>query len=159
MFEQTRECGLDRAQGAEKVKLHGALEGGEGLVFDGADLDDACVVDENVDAAEVLEGEIDEGFGLRWTGEVCGDEKDVVGCRDGTLIKEGLAGAGELVRVAGGEDEAAAGATETMGESEAETSGAAGDDDDGSGTRRAGARCRLELLNEKPGGRCGGDAG
>ena len=58
--EQVWERGVGRVEGGEEVGGHGAAIGGDGLVFDGADLDDAGVVDENVDAAEVADGVIDE---------------------------------------------------------------------------------------------------
>jgi hypothetical protein len=55
-----------------------ARRGGDGLVFDGADLDDAGVVDEDVDATEVGDGVFDEIGGLGGVGEVGGDEEDIV---------------------------------------------------------------------------------
>ena len=53
--------------------------GGDGLVFDGADFDDAGVVDEDVDAAEVADGVVDEHGGLGGVGEIGGDEEEVFG--------------------------------------------------------------------------------
>ena len=151
LLEHAGEGGANGVEGGVKVGVHGALEGDERLVFDGSDLDDAGVVDEDIEAAEVGEGLVDEVAGLRRIGEVGADEQDVLGGLDGAGIEEGLAGAGELILVAGGEDEAIAGATEAVGESEAETAGAAGDDD--GLARTGGAR------DEEPGGGRDGDAG
>ena len=50
--EQVGERGVGGVEGGEEVDIHGAIEGVEGLVFDGTDLDDAGVVDEDVDPAE-----------------------------------------------------------------------------------------------------------
>jgi hypothetical protein len=120
-------CGVE---GGEEVGGHGAAIGGDGLVFDGADFDDAGVVDEDVDAAEVADGVVDEHDGLGGVGEVGGDEKDVVGGLDGSAIEEGVAGGDEFFYVAGVEDEPGPGAAVAFGESEAEAAGAAGDQDD-----------------------------
>ena len=129
-FEHVREGGVGGVEGGEEVGGHGAAVGGEGLVFDGADLDDAGVVDEDVDAAEVLDGVIDEAGGLGGVGEVGGDEEDVVGGEDGSAFEEQMTGAGELFDVAGGEDEFGSGAAEALGDGEAEAARASGDDDD-----------------------------
>ena len=64
-LEQVGERGVGGVEGGEEVGGHGAAVGGEGLVFDGADLDDAGVVDEDVDAAEVADGVVDEAW---WPG-------------------------------------------------------------------------------------------
>jgi MerR family transcriptional regulator/heat shock protein HspR len=122
-----RLCGVE---GGEEVGGHGATVGGEGLVFDGADLDDAGVVDEDVDATEVGDGVIDEIFGLGGVGEVGGDEKDRLGGADSVAFEQGVAGGDELVDVAGGEDEATAAAAKAFGEGEAESARAAGDKND-----------------------------
>ena len=50
--QHVRQRGLGGVEGGEEVDAHGALEGFERLGFDGADFDDAGVVDEDVDAAE-----------------------------------------------------------------------------------------------------------
>ncbi len=44
--------------------MHGTVEGVEVLALGGADLDDAGVVDEDVDAAEVVEDLVDEAVAL-----------------------------------------------------------------------------------------------
>ncbi len=116
-------------EGTEEVSVHGALKSDERLVLNGPDLDDTGVVDEDIDAAEVVVSLVDKVLGLRRIGEIHGHEEDVGGA-SGALIEESLATAVEFVVVSGGEDEAATGAAEAVGESEAETTGAAGYDDD-----------------------------
>ncbi len=103
--EQVGKRGVGGVEGGEEVGGHGSAIGGDGLVFDGADFDDAGVVDEDVDAAEVADGVIDEHGGLGGVGEVGGDEEDVVGGLDGSAVEEGVAGGDEFFEVAGGEDE------------------------------------------------------
>jgi hypothetical protein len=83
------------------VDLHGAVEGVEVLALCGADLDDAGVVDEDVDAAEVVEDFVDEAVALVGVGEVGVDQVEVR-----VLVEEGLLGGGELEAVARGEYEA-----------------------------------------------------
>ena len=128
--EQVRERGVGCVEGGEEVGRHGAAVGVEGLVFDGADFDDARVVDEDVDAAGVADSVIDERGGLGGVGEVGGDEEDVAGGLDSSAIEEGVAGGDELFDVAGGEDEFGSGAAVAFGQREAEAAGAAGDEDD-----------------------------
>jgi len=128
--EQVRERSLDGVEGGEEVGLHGAVVGVGGLVFEGADLDDSGVVDEEVDAAEGTDGGFDETCGLGLVGEVAGDEEDVVFVGDAAALQQVDAGMFEFVSVAGGEDEFEAGAPEAMGDGEAESAGAAGDDGD-----------------------------
>lgn len=113
----------------EEVGGHCAVKGFEGLVFEGADLDDAGVVDKYVDAAEVIDGVLDEAGGLDGIGEVDGDEQDVVGRADGSATQEGLASGGELVVAARGEDEFCSGATVALGKPEAKAARASGDED------------------------------
>ena len=55
-----REGGVGGVERGEEVDLHGALEGLDGLGFEGTDLDDAGVVDEDVDAGEAGHGLEDE---------------------------------------------------------------------------------------------------
>jgi len=129
LLEDAGEGGQDGVEGTEEVSVHGALEGDEGLVFNGPDFDDSGVVDEDIDAAEVVVGLVDKVLGLRRIGEIHGDEEDVGGA-SGAFVEKSLATAVEFVVVAGGEDEAATGATEAVSQSEAETTGAARDDDD-----------------------------
>ena len=116
--------------GGEEIGSHGSVVGGQGLIFDGADFDDAGVVDEDVDVAEVGDGVLDEANGLVRAGEVGGDEEDVVGRVDGATAEEGVAGGGERVVVAGGEDEFGPGSAVALGEGQTKTVGAAGDQDD-----------------------------
>ena len=70
---------MDGVEGSEEVGVHGAAVGFERLVLDGTNFDDAGVVDEDVDAAEVVDGVIDEIDGLVVVGEVDGDDEDVIG--------------------------------------------------------------------------------
>ncbi len=149
--EHVGERGVGGVEGGEEVGGHGAAVGFEGLVLDGADLDDAGVVDEDVDAAEVVDGVVDEVDGLSGVGEVGGDEEDVVGGLDGLAFDEEVTGADELVEIAGGEDEFGSGAAEALGEGEAEAAGGPGDDDDLVALRGAGL--------ESVGCCCGDDAG
>ena len=122
--------GLGGVDGGEEVGGHGSAVGGDGLVFDGADFDDAGVVDEDVDVAEVGDGVLDEAGGLGGVGEVGGDEEDVVGGVDGAAGEEGVPGGSEFVVVAGGEDEFGSGAAVALGEGETKAAGASGDEDD-----------------------------
>jgi len=133
--EEIGQRGVGGVEGGEEVDVHGAVEGVEGLVFDGADFDDSGIVDEDVDFSEGPKRGLDETGGLVGVGEVGGDEEDVVFVAQGAAVEEGLAGAGELVFVAGGEDEIGSGAGVALGESEAEAAGAAGDHDHFAGLR------------------------
>ena len=128
--EKVRESGVGRVEGREEVGGHGAAVGGEGLVFDGSYFDDPGVIDEDVDAAEVADGVVDEHDGLGGVGEVGGDEEDVVGGLDGFAIEESVAGGDEFFLVTGSEDEFGSGAGVTFGECETEAAGAACDEDD-----------------------------
>ena len=121
---------MDGVERGEEVGGHGAAIGVEGLVFDWADFDDACVVDEDVDASEVGDGVIDEHGGLGGVGEIGGDKEDVVGGLDGFAFEEGVAGSEELFVVAGGEDETGSGASVAFGEGKTKAAGASGDEHD-----------------------------
>ena len=85
LLAQVREGGPGGVEGGEEVDLHGALEDLEGLGFDGADVDDAGVVDEDVDAAEAGDGFVDEALGFFGLGEVGGDEVEVFGAEVGDV--------------------------------------------------------------------------
>ena len=128
---QVGEGGPGGVEGGEEVDLHGALEDLEGLGFDGADVEDAGVVDEDVDAAEAGDGFGDEALGFGGLGEVGGDEVEVVGLEVGELGEEGGLGVLELGEIAGGEDEADGVVSEAGGDGEAQAAGASGDEDDG----------------------------
>jgi hypothetical protein len=128
--EQVWERGLDGVEGGEEVGPHGLVVGVGSLVFDGTDVDDSGVVDEEIDAAEGMDGGFDEAGGLGLVGEVAGDEEDVVFVGHAAALQQVDAGVFEFVRVAGGEDEFEAGAPEAMGDGEAEAARAAGDDGD-----------------------------
>ncbi len=133
--EQVWDGGVDGVEGGEEVGLHGAVVGVDGLVAEGADLDDAGVVDEDVEAAEGAEGLVDEAVALGGVGEVAGDEEDVVFVGDVAGVEEFVAGEFEFVGVACGEGEFEAGAAEAVGEREAEAAGSAGDDGDLAGDK------------------------
>ena len=102
LLAEVREGGPGGVEGGEEVDLHGALEDFKGLGFDGADVDDAGVVDEDVDAAIALDGFVDEALGFFGLGEVGGDEVEVFGLEVGVLGEEGFLGLLELGHVARG---------------------------------------------------------
>ncbi len=141
---------MDGVEGGEEVGVHRTPEGVERLVFDGADLNDAGVVDEGVDASEVAEGVVDQALDLRVVGEVDTVDEDVPGGLDGAFVEEGLTGLVELIEITGAEDEAVACASEAACQGQAKTAGAAGDEDDTGRGDGAG--------KEEPGGCDGGDA-
>ena len=151
--QQMRECCVDGVDCGEEVGGHGAAIGFEGLVFDRADFDDAGIVDEDVDVAEVVDGVIDEHGSLGGVGQVGGNEKDVVGRLDGVALEQGFAGLGEFFYVAGGEDEAGSGASVALGQGETEAAGTSGDEYDSPPV--AGA----SLHRNGVGSGCGRDAG
>ena len=126
--EHVRDGGADGVQGGKEVGLHGAVVGFGGLVFEGADFDDAGVVDEEVEAAEGADGVFDEAGALGGVGEVAVDEEDVVLVEHVAGAKEAVAREFEVVGVAGGEHEFHAGSSELLREGEAEAAGASGDD-------------------------------
>ena len=115
--------------GGEEVGGHCAVEGFEGLVFEGADLDDSGVVDKNIDAAEVIDGVLDEAGGLGRVGEVDRNEQDIVGRANGSSVQEGLTRGGKFIVVAGCEDEFCSGATVPFGKGKAEAARTSGDED------------------------------
>ena len=136
LFTQVREGGPGGVEGGEEVDLHGALEDVEGLGFDGAYVDDAGVVDQDVDAAEAGDGFVDEALGFLGLGEVGGYEVEVFGLKVGVLGEEGFLGLLELSHVAGSEDEAGGWlgrgtGGEAGGDGEAEAAGASGNENDG----------------------------
>ena len=92
LLAQVREGGPGGVEGGKEVDLHGALEDLEGLGFDGADVDDAGVVDEDVDAAEAGDGFVDEALRFCGLGEVGGDEVEVFGAEVGELVEEDFLG-------------------------------------------------------------------
>ena len=103
----------------EEVDLHGALEGFDGLRLDGADLDDAGVVDEEVDAAEAGDGLGDEAAALVGFGEVGGDEVEVFRLEVGVFGEKRGLGLLEFVELAGAEDELWGFSGEAAGDCEA----------------------------------------
>jgi len=145
-LEQMRESGVGGVESREEVGCHGALISGYGLIFDGADFDDASVVDEDVDVAEEADGVVDEDGCLVGVGEIGGEEENIVGILDGVVSEEGVAGVGEFVGVPGDKDELCSGAAKSVCESETEASGAAGNEDYPAavtlfGSRHEGAGC------------------
>ena len=127
-LQQMRERGVGGVERGKEVSGHGAAVGVEGLVFDGADFDDACVIDENVDAPELGDGVFDELDSLGGVGEVGWDEENVVGGLDGVAFEQAFAGLDELFGIAGDEDETGAGASVALGEGETKAAGASGDE-------------------------------
>ena len=125
------ERGPGGVEGGEEVDLHGALEGGGGLGFDGADFDDAGVVDEDVDTAEAGDGFGDEAAALGGLGEVGGDEVEVFGAEVWVVVDEGGLRLLQLGAIARGEDELYGLLGETGGDGEAKAAGASGDEDYG----------------------------
>ncbi len=123
LLAQVREGGPGGVKRSEEVDLHGALEGFEGLRFDGTDVDDAGVVDEDVDASVAVDGFVDEALGFRGLGEVGGDEVKVFGAQVRELGEEICLGLLELGKIARGEDEADGVVGEAGGDGEAETAG------------------------------------
>lgn len=79
---------------------------------------------------EAGESLFDEAIGLQGVGEVGGNEEDVICGLDGVALEENRTGGGEFVRISSGQDELRPGAAVAFGEGEAETAGAAGDEDD-----------------------------
>jgi len=88
LLAHVREGGPGGVEGGEEVDLHGLLENFEGLGFDGTDVDDGGIVDEDVDAAVAGDGFGDEALALFWLGEVGGYEVEVFGAEVGELGEE-----------------------------------------------------------------------
>jgi len=151
--EQVGQRGLGGVESGEEVGGHGAAVGVERLIFYRAYFDDAGVVNQDVDAAEVADGVVDEHDGLIWVSEIGGDEEDVFGECYGAAFEEGLAGGIQFVDVAGGQNEFGPGAGVAFGQGEAEAAGASGDEDDLAGAARCG------VWFQGVGGGCGDDAG
>lgn len=99
----------------------------------------------------MADGNLDNLLSGGWIGEISGEDQEVGGRLDGVIGEEGIAGVFKPALGAGDEDETRAGAAVDAGELQAETGGAAGDQDDGAvfGGRGAWA--------EKPGGGNGGE--
>ena len=153
--EQIRNRGVDGVQRGEKVGLHGAVIGVDGLVAEGADLDDSGVVDKDVEPAEVADGLVDEERRLRGIGEVAGDKKDVVRVGDVAGFEKLAACFEEFFAIARGEDKAHTGAAEAVGERESQAAGTAGNDDHLAG-KQAGPQ-GIERAGECGGGSRGED--
>ncbi len=128
--EHAWERRLDGVEGAVEVGIHGSVKGVEGLVFEGADLDNAGVVDEDIDSTEVNVGLIDQVLDLCGVGEICRNEEDIFAGADRARIEKSMTSAVQFGRIAGRQDEAIAGLSEAMCEREAKAAGAAGDDHD-----------------------------
>ncbi len=126
-IEQVREGGVNGVEGGEEVGLHGSLISFERLVFKGANLDDAGVVDQQVEPPEGFHGGADERLRLFRVGEVAGNQQDVVFLENIAGAEDAVAGEFEFVGVAGGENEFKAGASEAVRECEPQAARAAGD--------------------------------
>ena len=118
--EEIGKGGLCGVKGGEEVVFHRGLEGFDGLVFDGPDLNDAGRVDEDIDALEMTDRTLDHGLGGVGVGEISGKQEEVVGVGDGTGGKQGAAGLFKVRLAARDQDEASAGATVDAGELETE---------------------------------------
>src|SRR5579871_1856881 len=127
--EHVRQRGLSGVDGGEEISGHCAVKSFEGLVFEGANLDDSGVVDKYVDTAEVIDAVLDEFGGLGGVGEIDRNEEDIVGRANSPAGQKSLAGGGKLVVVAGGEDEFCSVATVALCKSEAEAARASRDED------------------------------
>ena len=166
LLAEVREGGPCGVEGGEEVDLHGAFEDLKGLGFDGADVDDAGVVNENVDTAEALDGFVDEALCFFGLGEVSGDEVEVLGAEVGELGEEGFLGLLELGEIARGEDEAGGPLAcrtsgEARGDGEAKAARASGDEDDGArgiGVRQ-GELAVADGADDEDGGSGGDDGG
>ena len=99
------------------------------MILNGADFDDASVVDENVDAVKVSDGMVDKVLSLGGIGEIGRDEQDRFRGANGVPLEQDVAGTDEFIYVAGCEDEFAASPAEALGEGETEAARAAGDKD------------------------------
>src|SRR5215472_11341715 len=124
LLAQARESGPDEMQRAVEVDVHSAVEGIERLRFGGADLDDAGVVDEDVDATEVSEDFGDDAAAFGRIGEVGVNEVEVLRVKVWVLGEKHLLRGGELEAVAGGEDKAYRAAREARRDGVAKTAGA-----------------------------------
>src|SRR4051812_30747979 len=100
------------------------LEVAWGHVLDRSDLDDPGVVDQYVDAAEALHDRVDQPGRFALCGDVAGNRDRLDSAR-----LEILAGPVEFAFVAGGDGNARPFAAKLSGDEQAETAGAAGDQD------------------------------
>jgi hypothetical protein len=66
---------LAEAKDAREVDLDDDVPVGLGIVDRGRATDEACVVDEDVDAAELLEGRVDDMRSRALVGEIGGDRE------------------------------------------------------------------------------------
>lgn len=121
---------LNGVERAEEVDPHGIFEGLERLVLKGGDVDDAGVVDEDIDTAVACDCVGNQMFAVFRFGDVADDGKCAGGVGDGTAVVQEDERALKLGGIAGGEDEMGTVATEDAGKLEPKAAAAAGDNDD-----------------------------
>src|SRR5947209_7183505 len=117
--------GIGVVHGAPEVDRHGFFEIFDLLVREGADLDDAGVVDQNVNGSEVRAHGRVKSFDLLTVGDVAngGVAREVQRCE---LVER----AGDFGFGAGVDRDLCASASEFLSEREAESAGTTGDHDD-----------------------------
>ncbi len=147
----------------EEVHPHGVFEDLQRLGFERADVDDAGVVDEDVDAAEAGDGLCDQALALLRPGQIGSDEVKVPGAEMGKAGEEVRLGLLQFFEVAGGEHQADGVLGEASRDGQAQASGASGDNDDGADA--AAVRCSgpvpagAQGADDQHGSSGGGDGG
>ena len=125
-FAEVLDRGLRGEQEAEDVDVEHLVEVFFGDGLDGRELVDAGVVDEDVEAAEVLDGGVDDALGLGGLGDVAADGDGLAaGGGDGGDDGVGAGLAGGVV-----DDDGGAFGGERFGDGGADALGCAGDDCD-----------------------------
>ena len=143
LAEERGKSGLGGVERSEEVVLHGGFKGFDGLIFDGADLDDAGAVDQDIEALEMADGELNHLSCRVVVGEISGKEEDVVGIGDIAGGDKRAASCLEIALTARDEDKTSTSAAIDAGELKPKAGGAAGDEDDRpvfAGGTRAGAK-------------------
>ena len=88
--------------GREEIRLHDFVKIGDCLVLHRTHRDHACIVDEDVDVAEMLRGTFDQMLRLVRLTQIGGDYEDLACIRDGFALHQGLAGTLQLPGIARG---------------------------------------------------------
>lgn len=146
-------------EGGEKIDGHGFFEeiGGHGL--DRADIDDAGVVDQNVQAAEAGEGFIDHAHALGFLRQVAGDEEKVFRAQMGVLLEQAFLCALKFLYFSRRQHEVDGALGEAGGDGQAQSAGAAGNQDYGTCGRGRGKQGTRPLDQGGGGAEGGGDDG
>ena len=131
-----RQCGPGGVERGEEIDMHGPLEGFGGLRFDGADFDDAGVVDQDIDAPEAGDGFSDEAAALGGLGEVGSDEVEVVRGEVRVVFNELGLRLLQVCEVARRQHQPDGLSRKTVGDGEAEAAGATRDEHDSTGCER-----------------------